>query len=78
MPRPSLILILTQVTVAMMVVGAVPYLRGFLVIISQILGGIASAAVVHALLPGPLNVRTGLAPGMSVVRGLFLEVRVPE
>lgn len=57
-----------------MIVGAVPYTRGCLVIISQILGGIASAAVISALLPGPLNVRTSLGGGTSVVQGLFIEV----
>jgi aquaporin rerated protein, other eukaryote len=58
----------------MMVVGAVPYVRGCLVIVSQILGGIASSAVVSALLPGPLNVRTSLGGDTSIVQGLFIEV----
>jgi aquaporin related protein len=62
------------VSLGMMVVGAVPYLRGCLIIIAQILGGIASAAVVSCLLPGPLNVRTTLGGGTSVVQGLFIEV----
>ena len=57
-----------------MIVGAVPYVRGCLVIISQILGGIAASAVVSCLLPGPLNVRTSLGGGTSVVQGLFIEV----
>ena len=60
----------------MMVVGAVPYLRGCLVIVAQLLGGIASAAVVSAMLPGPLNVRTSLGGGTSVVQGLFIEVNI--
>ena len=64
----------SQVSMAMMLVGAVPYLRGCLVIIAQILGGIASSAVVSAMLPGPLNVRTSLGGGTSVVQGLFIEV----
>jgi len=58
----------------MCLIGAVPYVRGVLVIISQILGGIASAAVLSALLPGPLNVRTSLGGGTSVVQGLFIEM----
>ena len=57
-----------------MVVGAVPYIRGILVIISQLLGAIAASAVVSALLPGPLNVRTSLGGGTTVVQGLFIEV----
>ena len=63
-----------QVSLGMMVVGAVPYIRGCLVIVSQILGGIAAAAVVQALTPGPLNVRTSLGGGTSVVQGLFIEM----
>lgn len=58
----------------MMVVGALPYVRGLLVIVAQIIGGIAASAVISALLPGPLNVRTSLGGGTSVVRGLFIEV----
>ena len=58
----------------MCLVGALPYIRGCLLIISQILGGIAAAAVVSALLPGPLNVRTSLGGGTSVVQGLFIEM----
>jgi len=43
--------------------------------IAQILGGIAASAVVSCMLPGPLNVRTTLGGGTSVVQGLFIEVR---
>ena len=66
--------ILNQVSVGMMVVGAVPYVRGCLVIVSQILGAIAASALVSCMLPGPLNVRTSLGGGTSVVQGLFIEV----
>jgi aquaporin rerated protein, other eukaryote len=58
----------------MMVVGAVGYPRGCLVIIAQILGGIAASGIVKVMLPGPLNVRTELGGGTSVVQGLFIEV----
>lgn len=59
----------------MMIVGALPYSRGFLIIISQILGGIAASAIVSCMLPGPLNVRTTLGGDTSVLQGLFIEVR---
>ncbi|KAK7890586.1 Aquaporin-1 [Exophiala xenobiotica] len=62
------------VTLGMMLVGAMPYVRGCLVIVSQILGGIASSAVVSCMLPGPLNVRTTLGGGTSVTQGLFIEM----
>lgn len=58
----------------MCLVGALPWTRGALLIVSQILGGIASAAVVSALFPGPLNVRTALLPGTSLAQGLFIEM----
>jgi len=58
----------------MMLVGAITPLRAALLTVSQILGGIVGSALIQALLPGTLNVRTTLSPGMSVVRGLFLEM----
>ena len=58
----------------MMVVGAVPWLRGCLVIISQLIGGVAAAAVVSALYPGQLNVRTTLGAKTTHTQGLFIEM----
>ncbi|BGP38995.1 hypothetical protein JCM10450v2_002951 [Rhodotorula kratochvilovae] len=58
---------------AMMLCGAITPLRAALLTFAQILGGIAGAALVHGLLPGTLNVRTLLAPGVSIVRGLWIE-----
>lgn len=58
----------------MCLVGSLSYLRGLLVILSQIVGAIAAAALVDGLLPGPLTVRTTLGGGISIVRGLFLEM----
>ncbi|KAL9598564.1 MAG: hypothetical protein Q9219_004395 [cf. Caloplaca sp. 3 TL-2023] len=62
------------VSLGMMVVGAVPWLRGCLVIVSQLTGGIAAAAVVSALYPGKLNVRTALNAGTTYAQGLFIEM----
>jgi len=58
----------------MCLIGAVPWIRGVLVVISQLLGGIAAAGIVSALFPGPENVRTTLGGGTSIVRGLFIEM----
>lgn len=38
------------------------------------MGGIASAGVVSALFPGPLNVTTRLGGGASISQGLFIEM----
>ncbi|KAI0539522.1 aquaporin [Xylaria digitata] len=62
------------VTIGMMVVGAVPYFRGVLVILSQFAGGIAASAAVLGILPGDLKVSTTLGGGASVVQGLFIEI----
>jgi aquaporin rerated protein, other eukaryote len=58
----------------MCLIGAVPYVRGGIVVTAQLVGAIASAGVVSALFPGPLNVRTSLSGGTSIARGLFIEM----
>ena len=58
----------------MCLIGAVPWIRGLVVFIAQLLGGMAAAAVVSALYPGPLNVRTTLGAGTSKVQGAFIEM----
>lgn len=39
----------------------------------QFLGAIAAAALVSALLPGPLQAENALSSGATVLQGLFLE-----
>lgn len=58
----------------MMLVGAITPVRAAILTFSQILGGITGAAIIQAILPGTLNCRTTLTAGMSVARGLFLEM----
>ena len=58
----------------MCLVGAVPWVRGALVVVSQLLGAISAAAVVLVLFPGGANIRTTLGGGTSVVQGLFIEM----
>ena len=60
-------------SLALALVGAIGWGKAFLLIIAQVLGAIAAAAIVAGLLPGPLAVRTTLSPGVSVTRGLFIE-----
>ncbi|KAH8667496.1 aquaporin-like protein [Tricladium varicosporioides] len=62
------------VTLGMCLVGALPYIRGFFLLIAQILGGITAAAICSALFPGRLTVRTSLGGGTSVIQGLFIEM----
>ena len=62
------------VTFGMCLIGALPWVRGGLLFITQILGGMAAAALVSCMFPGELNVRTTLGGGTTVVQGLFIEM----
>jgi aquaporin related protein len=48
--------------------------KGALLALSQILAGIAAAAVAEALIPGPLEVQTELGKGVSIAQGVFIEL----
>lgn len=63
-----------QVSLALCLVGGMPPLRGVLVFMAQLVGGIAAAGVVSALFPGDLNVGTRLGGGASISQGLFIEM----
>ncbi|KAI1145678.1 aquaporin-like protein [Nemania diffusa] len=62
------------VTIGLMAIGAVGFVRGVIVIISQLLGGIAAAGLVLGLQPGGLHVSTTLSTDTSVAQGFFIEV----
>jgi aquaporin related protein len=55
-------------------VGAVKPLRALIIVPTQIVAGIAAAAVVSGLLPGHLGVTNSLGSGTSTVQGLFIEM----
>jgi aquaporin rerated protein, other eukaryote len=48
--------------------------RGAVVFIAQILGGICAAGMVSCLFPGELSVRTRLGPETSITQGVFIEM----
>ncbi|KAL4924623.1 aquaporin-like protein [Aspergillus undulatus] len=62
------------VTLALCLVGGIPVLRGIMLFIAQIAGGLAAAAIVSVLFPGDLNVVTRLGGGASITQGLFIEM----
>ncbi|KAI1263648.1 aquaporin-like protein [Xylariaceae sp. FL1019] len=62
------------VTIALVAVGVVGYVRGALLLISQLLAGIAAAAVTNALQPSGLYVTTSLSENTSTAQGFFIEV----
>ena len=49
-------------------------MRGVLLFIVQILGGLTAAALVHCMFPGAATVQTKLGGDTSVVQGLFIEM----
>ncbi|KAJ5151665.1 hypothetical protein N7492_009960 [Penicillium capsulatum] len=62
------------VTLSLCLTGGLPVVRGLLVFPAQLVAGIASAGVVSALFPGPLNCSTRLGGGTSISQGLFIEM----
>jgi aquaporin related protein len=60
--------------VALCLVGGQPILRGAFVIVAQLLGGLAAAAVSAGLFPTAFTVETLLGPDTSVTQGLFIEM----
>ncbi|MCJ1452857.1 hypothetical protein MMC28_003202 [Mycoblastus sanguinarius] len=62
------------VTFGLCLVGALPWVRGVLLGVVQLLGGIVAAAIVSCLFPGKLTVGTKLSGGTSVSQGLFIEM----
>ncbi|OJD14346.1 hypothetical protein AJ78_05311 [Emergomyces pasteurianus Ep9510] len=62
------------VTLALLLLGGIHPLRAVLVIVAQLLGGIAAAGVASALFPIPLTIGTRLGRGTSIAQGLFIEM----
>lgn len=58
----------------MAMVGMLPWGISGLLVVSQVLGGIAAAGVVSVLFPGPLSVQTYLGGGTTITQGLFIEM----
>ncbi|EXJ88699.1 hypothetical protein A1O1_05631 [Capronia coronata CBS 617.96] len=62
------------VTLAMVITGNLPWLRGLLLLPSQLLGGIVAAALVQCMFPGPLVIGTTLGNGTTPAQGVFIEM----
>lgn len=58
------------VTLGMALIGGLKWVRAGVVALAQLLGAMASAAVVSALFPGPMNVSTTLGGNTSIAQGL--------
>ncbi|TFY64777.1 hypothetical protein EVJ58_g2399 [Rhodofomes roseus] len=63
-----------NITLALFLAGAIRPLRFVLYCIAQLVGGIAAAAIVCALTPGPLLSNPVLADGVTLAQGVFIEM----
>ncbi|KAI9842637.1 MAG: hypothetical protein M1837_007004 [Sclerophora amabilis] len=61
------------VTLGLCLAGGLPWIRGGLLFIPQMLGGMVAAGLVACMFPGPLMVATTLSEGTSTAQGLFIE-----
>ena len=63
------------VVLGLCISGALPWMRGLVLVPAQILGAIIAAALVQAMFPGDVGVTvTRLSDGVSIARGLFIEM----
>ncbi|KAL8996956.1 MAG: hypothetical protein Q9169_003662 [Polycauliona sp. 2 TL-2023] len=62
------------VTLGLVLAGGLPPVRGALLFIPQMLGGMVAAALVSCMFPGELTVQTKLSSGTSIAQGLFIEM----
>lgn len=61
-------------TLGLVLAGGLPPIRGALLFIPQMLGGMVAAALVKCMFPGTLSVQTKLTGGTSIAQGLFIEM----
>ncbi|TCD65974.1 hypothetical protein EIP91_001966 [Steccherinum ochraceum] len=62
-----------QVSLALLLTGVIEPMRFVLFVIAELTGGIAAAALVLALTPGPLQANTFLVHGINPAQGVFIE-----
>lgn len=58
----------------MCLAGALPWVRGALLFLPQMLGGMVAAGLVKCMFPGPMAVATTLGGGTSKAQGVFIEM----
>jgi hypothetical protein len=61
------------VTLAMVLVRAIPAVRAVCLFVSQMLGALLASVILRYLFPENFNVRTTLGGGASLVQGVFIE-----
>jgi aquaporin rerated protein, other eukaryote len=58
----------------MCISGQLPWIRGAFLFPAQMVAGMAAAAVVKGIFPGPFNALTTLTNGTSIAQGVFIEM----
>lgn len=58
----------------MVLIGAITWVRGVLLFITQVIGGIVAAYIVQALFQGKLAVSTTLGGGTTIAQGVVIEM----
>eukprot|EP01039_Chlorochromonas_danica_P006308 gene6308-6956_t len=61
------------ITLGLMIMGAVPLVRGVILIVSQFVAAIVASYLVLYMFPTPLRAETTLNVGTSIVQGVFIE-----
>lgn len=62
------------VTLGLVLAGGLPPIRGALLFIPQMLGGMVAAALVSCMFPGSATFQTKLTADTSIAQGLFIEM----
>ena len=60
------------ISLALAIAQVITPLRAILLFIAQLLGGIAAAALIDGLMPGPINFATNLSGGINIAQGISL------
>jgi aquaporin related protein len=69
------ILTFHQVTLGLVISGALPPIRGLFLFPAQLIAAMCAAAVVQAMVPGDISAtQTTLSPGTSMAQGVFIEM----
>jgi len=63
-----------QVTIGMLLIGAITLTRAVLLFVTQCIGAIIAAYIVKALFPGELAVNTTLGTTVSIAQGVIIEM----
>jgi len=62
------------ISLALAIAQVITPLRAILLFIAQLVGGITAAALIDALMPGPINFATNLSGGINTAQGISVSL----